>query len=145
MDEFFKYWFQGFENAVNILDKKDSICIFKECGRLCSESYSKKLYIDTYEKSNSINDFFNNLNGEYIHVKVIKENEVYEVAYPECLCDLYTKGYMKTSKLCECSKQSLIYNLETLFKDKYNIKVEKVSTILEGARECAFKISLFSL
>ena len=49
-ESFFRYWFKGFEEALDNMDENDRKEIFKHCGRACSDSYTKQIYIDEYAK-----------------------------------------------------------------------------------------------
>ena len=69
------------------------------------------------------------------------EGKVYEICYRKCLCDLYTKGLLKNGVLCECSRRSLLYNLESVFPEK-KIEVLLLESILRGADECILRISI---
>ena len=65
--------------------------------------------------------------------------KAYEIRYKECLCDLYTRGYMSNGLLCECSRRSLLYNLESVFPEK-EFEVSLKESILRGGRECILHI-----
>lgn len=42
---------------------------------------------------------------------------------------------------CECSRQSIVYILETLMPEK-TIEVEIIETVLGGAGKCRFKVTV---
>ena len=71
--------------------------------------------------------------------EVIVPDREYNVYFPKCSCDLHTAGGVNTPKLCECSRQSVIYVGENIWKGE-PFRVEQVETILSGARECKFRI-----
>ncbi|MDR2728642.1 MAG: hypothetical protein LBB56_05870 [Chitinispirillales bacterium] len=143
MNNFLKYWFNGFERFLQKLDDKDRENILRECGKSCSDSYTKQIYIDEYKTSRSISDFLCKLKNKFpeIDFNVIKENEIIELTYNFCACDLVKNEYINNPLLCECSRQSLIYNWESVLgQDK--IKVELLQSILDGSSCCKFIIYL---
>ena len=142
-DSFFQYWFKGFEKAISDMDEKNSKMIFSQCGKACSDSYTKQIYIDEYECSENINDFLTRLKNRFpeIEFKIIKDNKIVLLTYHHCACDLVRKGYIKTPLLCECSRQSLLYNWETVI-GKQNVKINLLGSILNGDNCCEFEIHL---
>ncbi|WP_459481639.1 hypothetical protein [Clostridium saccharoperbutylacetonicum] len=141
MSVFFKCWFIGFEKGLENLNEEEQCKLLSECGRACSESYSKKIYQEIWKKTNNYSEFFKILNDKIPAVATfeIEENKVYELRYNRCLCDLHTKGYINTGSLCECSKQSLLYNLNSIFPNN-RIQVILVDSILKGGKECVLRI-----
>ena len=144
IDTFFKYWFRGLENGLLKLDQEARQRIFAECGKACSDSCTREIYQKLWELTGNFHDFFVRLDedNEEIFVKEIEENRSYEISYRKCLCDLYVQGYLSTGHLCECSRQSLIYNLSTI-ANEHVIDVERKESILNGGKECKFVISIF--
>jgi len=142
-DNFLKYWFKGFERYINNLDDNSRKSVFKECGESCSESHSKKIYIDEYNASLNFEDFLERLKIKFpeINFRIIKEAEIIELTYRFCACDLVKNGYIKSPLLCECSKQSLLYNWGSILGND-NVKVELQQTILAGDPCCKFIINL---
>lgn len=66
---------------------------------------------------------------------------VYEIRYRECLCDLYRDGLMRSPALCECSRQSLLYNLSQVFPEK-RVAVSLRGSILAGDDKCVLCAAL---
>ncbi len=143
MDEFLKYWFGGLEKAIENMAESERVSLFFQCGKACSESYTKALYYDIWKKARDCSEFFVLLSDRVkeIEIKELEKNKSYEVIYHQCLCDLYTKGYMTTGCLCECSRQSLLYNLRSIWPDKV-VEVELIESILGGGRQCMLKVYL---
>ena len=56
-------------------------------------------------------------------------------------CELCKKGYVTTPLLCECSRQSVIYSLHSLWKDK-NFTVTLCHSILGGGTDCEMRIEV---
>lgn len=141
MNEFLGYWFKGFEKGLEEMSQEEQGKLLAQCGKACSESYTKRLYQNIWDKTRNCSDFFQALNQEIEAIKVyevVKDKE-YEIHYLQCLCDLYREGYVKTGCLCECSRQSLTYNLTSIWLDN-RIDVQLVSSILQGDKECILKV-----
>ena len=142
-DNFMKHWFEGFERFIINLDDNNRKSVFEECGKSCSDSYTKQIYIDEYNASQNFDDFLERLKTKFpeIGFRTIKEAEIIELTYSFCACDLVKNNYIKTPLLCECSKQSLIYNWGFVFgEDK--VMVELQQSILAGDSCCKFIITL---
>ena len=142
-DNFLKHWFEGFERAIQNMKSDDRTHILRECGIACSDSYTNTIYHDEYKSSNSIHDFLGRLKAKFpeIEFKVIKENELFEIAYQFCACDLVKKGYIRDPLLCECSRQSLRYNWTSVLGEG-KVEVHLQQSILQGYPCCIFKICL---
>ena len=142
-DTFLHYWFEGFVRSIQNLDDKNREIVFKECGKSCSDSYTRQVYFDEYKASHNIDEFLSNLKNRFPEMgfKTIKENEVIELTYNFCACELVTSGYIKTPLLCECSRQSLLNNWGCVFgPDKVNVQLSQ--SILAGDPCCRFTIIL---
>ena len=143
MSDFLKSWFSGFEKGLEGLPDQECIDILCQCGKACSESYSLGIYQKIWNKANNIPDFFALLNSGFddISVNEVKKNKTYEICYSKCLCDLHTKGYINSGKLCECSRQSILYNLNTVIADK-EVEVELIDSILRNADKCILRVTI---
>ena len=140
-DKFLDYWFIGFNKSIELLDDESRDNIFRECGKACSDSYTKQIYIDEYNAAESFDDFLNRLKIRFPEVsfKVIEKNEIIELTYNYCACDLVNDGYITSPLMCECSRQSLLYNWSSVFGEG-KVKVELLQSILEGKPCCKFLI-----
>jgi len=142
-DSFLKHWFEGFERSLQILDDENRENILKECGKSCSASFTRQIYMDEYEASQCIEDFLCRLKIRFPEVdfRVIANNEVIELIYRFCACDLVKNGYISDPFLCECSRHSLLYNWGSVFgHDKVAVRLHQ--SILEGYPYCKFTIHL---
>ncbi len=117
--------------------------VLSECGKACSESYTLELYRRIRKESADVEDFFKRLKSELPEIKVVEavRGQLYEIRYTECMCDLHKKGFVNCGAFCECSRQSLLYNLTQIFPDK-SVRVELTDSILNGAPECVLRVSL---
>jgi hypothetical protein len=140
-DNFLKYWFNGFESSLNKMDDRDRGIIFEECGKACSNSYTREIYLNEYKSSSSIKEFLERLMLKFpeIKYKIIKDNEIVEITYCYCACDLVKSGYITTPSLCECSRNSLLYNWESVL-GRGKVKVKLLQSILNGSSSCKFEI-----
>ncbi len=143
MDNFFKYWFSGFESSLDMIDDVSRKQIFRECGKACSNSYTKQIYLNAKNNSSNEEEFIKELRKSFpeIEVSVTEKGQQYDIIYKYCACDLVKKKYIKSQHLCECSKSSLLHNWETILGEG-NVKVELVQTILAGASYCQFLVNV---
>ena len=144
-DKFMKYWFEGFERFIINLDDENRKNVFKECGKSCSDSYTKQIYVDEYNASQNFDDFLERLKIMFpeIGFQIIEEAKVIELTYNFCACDLVKNEYIKSPLLCECSRQSLLCNWGVVFgEDK--VRIELQQSILAGDSRCKFIITLNS-
>lgn len=98
---------------------------FQECGCDLDKQYEK------YGKS------------EYFFAEIIEKGHVYEIGYPceKCLCPMVESGMATSSVHCECSRQSMLYVLQTLQPEK-KIHVQLMHSVLTGAKECRFHVTV---
>ena len=142
-ESFFRYWFKGFEKALDEMDENDRNEIFKHCGRACSDSYTKQIYIDEYVQADNINDFMARLKTRFpeIEYQIVKDNEEILLMYRFCACDLVKDSYISNPSLCECSRQSLLYNWGSILGEQ-NVDIKILKSILNGDDCCRFKIKI---
>lgn len=143
MSEFMREWFKGFEAGLDSLEDEQKNKLLCECGIACSKSYSLGVYERLWKQSKSISDLFGKLDTEIQGVCTyeIQKDAIYEVEYAECLCDMYTNGYVHTGTLCECSRSSLLYDLQCILPEK-QITVEILGTILRGDDKCLLRVTI---
>lgn len=96
---------------------------FEECGCILDEQYRKYGNTETF------------------FAKIIESRHIYEVGYPKCVCGEVLCGKTNDASHCECSRQSIVYILETLMPEK-TIEVEIIETVLGGAEKCRFKVTV---
>lgn len=105
-----------------------------KCGTL-------QIYQELYEKANGDLDTFffkaDELPG--VKSKIIEKGSIYYLCFMECTCMLHQQGYVSTPLLCECSKQSILYVLHSLWKDK-KFSVSICESILRGFPHCKMRI-----
>ncbi len=146
MGNFFSHWFRGFGEALDELSTKDKEALFRNCGRACSDSYSRKMYVEAFERSGSLEEFIKELKARFdeMDIRIIEDGDSagkkVEIIYNFCACDLVRQGYVNSPELCECSRQSLLYNWG-VFEDK-EVTVKREASILGGDSHCKFIVTL---
>ena len=105
-----------------------------QCGTL-------QIYKDLYKQAaGDLDQFFakaNELPG--VRCETIEKGSVYDLYFMECTCGLHKQGYVSTPLLCECSKQSILYVLHSLWKNRqFNLSI--CGSILRGNPECKMRI-----
>ncbi len=141
MDNFLKHWFGGFEEAINTMDEESRNGILAKCGRACSDSYTRQVFLDAIKCARDDAAFFDSLKKTFseLDIQTIEKGSLYEIRYKFCACDLVKKGFVKTTHLCECSRSSLLYNLESVWGEG-NVRVTLVESILAGAPCCRLRV-----
>ena len=142
---FYKYWYEGFESALKKLDNKNREILLRECGKACSNSYTKNIYIEEFNKTGNIPDFLKNLKNRFSELKYEineKRNSII-FSYTHCACDLVTNGFIRTGLLCDCSRLSLLDNWEAVI-GQGNVEVILKQSILKGQEYCIFEIKVKS-
>ena len=138
-------WFKGFEKGISCLSSEQRISFFSECGKNCVKCGTLQIYQELYEKANGdLNIFFeeaDRLPG--VRSEILEKDSIYHLYFMECTCMLYQRGYVSTPLLCECSKQSILYILHSLWKDK-KFSVSICESILRGAPYCKMRIETTS-
>ena len=134
-------WFKGFEKGIARLSPEQQAAFFSECGKNCVNGGTLSIYSKLYEDAEGDMDaFFGMANGlPGVKGEVVEKGRVYHLTFLECTCDLCKKGYVTTPLLCECSRQSVLYSLQSLWPErKFDVKL--CHSILQGERDCKIRI-----
>ena len=143
MDSNMVFWFQGFEKGIAALEQIEREKLFRACGKNCVQQGTLAFYQELYQAAGGdVHRFFTAVN-EFpgLRSETIEEQKAYFFSFEQCSCVLYTEGYVRSPLLCECSRQSILFALETIWPDK-RFRVEPNGTILSGSKECKWKIIL---
>lgn len=143
MSDFYENWFKGWEEALDSMPKAEQSKMLGACGKACSDSYSKERFEKAWNSTKVIHLFFEELKqyfDEFNYVEIERDKK-YEIRYSDCYCDLYRNGYVKTGNLCECSRQSMLYNLSSLWPEK-EVKVELLDSIIRGGKQCILHVTI---
>ncbi len=149
-------WFKGFEKGISCLPPEQRASFFSECGKNCVKCGTLQVCQELYAKAKGNLDIFFSEASKLPGVKceTIKEGTAYYLYFMECTCMLYRQGYVSTPLLCECSKQSILYVLHSLWKDKTfqvlyvlhslwkdkTFQVTICESILRGSQHCKMRI-----
>ena len=134
-------WFKGFEKGISCLNSEQRASFFSECGKNCVKCGTLQIYQELYKKANGDLDTFfleaDKLPG--VRSEIIEKGAVYHLYFMECTCMLHRQGYVSTPLLCECSQQSILYVLHSLWKGK-TFRVTISESILRGSQHCKMQI-----
>jgi len=142
-NNFLNYWFKGFNDSLDNIGELDRNEILKQCGRACSDSYTKNIYLNEYKNSTDFTEFLLRLKNKFpeIDFEFNREKKIIILKYNYCACDLVKNGYIKNVYFCECSRQSLLYNWGSVFGEN-NVSVKIIKSILGGHDCCKFEINV---
>ena len=136
-------WFKGFEKGIARLSPEQRSAFFSECGKNCVDGGTLSIYRKLYEDAGGDMDVFFQLANGLPGVKgeVVEKGKVYYLTFLECTCHLCKKGYVTTPMLCECSRQSVLYSLQSLWKGR-DFQVKLCHSILQGEPDCKVRIKV---
>ena len=134
-------WFKGFEKGIARLSPEQRSAFFSECGKNCVDGGTLSIYRKLYEDAEGDMDVFFQLANGLPGVKgeVVEKGRIYYLTFLECTCHLCKKGYVTTPMLCECSRQSVLYSLQSLWKGR-DFQVKLCHSILQGGKDCKMRI-----
>lgn len=142
MDEkFFKKWFGALNDGLEKMSIDECSRLFAGCAEMCSRDALKYLYRNLFDSYNGNLDMFFTKVGEKKNVegRVVESGRVYELIFTSCDCPLHTDGNVNSTRLCECSRQSMICVFKNLVPDR-DFRIECVSSILSGDEKCCHRI-----
>ena len=136
-------WFKGFEKGIARLSPEQRSAFFSECGKNCVDGGTLSIYRKLYEDAGGDMDVFFQLANGLPEVKgeVVEKGRIYYLTFLECTCHLCKKGYVTTPLLCECSRQSVLYSLQSLWKGR-DFQVKLCHSILQGEPDCKMRIEV---
>ena len=136
-------WFKGFEKGIARLSPEQRSAFFSECGKNCVDGGTLSIYRKLYEDAGGDMDVFFQLANGLPGVKgeVVEKGRIYYLTFLECTCHLCKKGYVTTPMLCECSRQSVLYSLRSLWKGR-DFQVKLCHSILQGEPDCKMRIEV---
>ena len=136
-------WFKGFEKGIACLSPEQRSAFFSECGKNCVDGGTLSIYRKLYEDAGGDMDVFFQLANGLPGVKgeVVEKGRIYYLTFLECTCHLCKKGYVTTPLLCECSRQSVLYSLQSLWKGR-DFQVKLCHSILQGEPNCKMRIEV---
>lgn len=131
-------------NDILNVTEKMNMCMtntMRKCGGSCLSANAVKIAKKLYAKSDNITEFINLLNeadigGKNLHISGDKIIAVYK----KCYCNIPKKVENLNKNYCECSAGWYMRLFSEVFEKKVTVKI--VDTIVNGASECTFEISL---
>ena len=138
---FFRHWFRGLAAGLEALDEESRSRLLRPCAKFCADTGVVRSQQALYRAVNGDRDaFYRDMNQTgNVRSEVIVPGKEYEIVFPVCGCDLHTAMGVSTPCLCECSRQSILYTAQTIWKEPV-LRVETITTILCGASECRFRL-----
>lgn len=140
---FDKAFFETLEWSIDALPQEARAGLYRPCAVNCVERYVMKIQQQQFDACGGDLDLQYERFGrsEYFFADVIERGHVYEIGYPRCLCPVVADGYACPAGHCECSRQSILHVLHTLLPNR-SIRVEQMHTVLTGACECRFRVTV---
>jgi hypothetical protein len=138
---FLIYWFSGFVNGLESIDEKAREVLLRACGKACARSYTAAVFQEAKEQSADMASFLDALAVRFPEARYEQLTPTtIRVRYTHCACDLVTCGLVESPLLCGCSAENLRENFRSALGTGATVTLE--SSILGGADECAFLVSL---
>lgn len=141
--DFVRAFYRELESGIETLPQAAREQLYRPCAQNCVKSYVQKEQQRQFDECGGDLDlqYERYGNSEYFFAKIIERGHIYEIGYPvqKCLCPLVSTEFAASKVHCECSRQSMLYVLQTLLPDK-KITVELIHSVLTGADECRFRV-----
>ncbi|MCK9159024.1 MAG: hypothetical protein M0P00_00825 [Bacteroidaceae bacterium] len=136
-----KEFYQLLEKGIANLSMEERGKLYRPCAISCVRKYVLKEMQRQFDEcgGNLDQQYTKYGRSEYFFADIIESGHVYEIGYPRCFCPMVEQGLVKSAVHCECSRQSILFVLQTLMPEK-DILVTKRHTVLENAKECRFRV-----
>ena len=143
MDAFNQAFYRTLERGIEALPQDVREELYRPCAVNCVQSFVLKEQQRQFAECGGDLDRQYEKYGrsEYFFADIVERGHIYEIGYPRCLCPMAGAGFAVSPVHCECSLQSIRYVLHTLLPDR-EIHVEKLHTVLSGADECRFRVTI---
>jgi hypothetical protein len=143
-NSFYNHLFEGINS---FLENAQIDCVERflaHCSKQCSESYSKKVFIDNIRLDEPIEKSLERLEECFDGFSYKVNSEKITLLLTKCGCDLVNDKLIHSPKLCICSEKSILLNWEAVFGVN-NVKIKKIRSILEGSEVCEFDVRIKQL
>lgn len=143
MNSFNQTFFQALESSISELPASMREKLYRPCAVNCVQNFVLKEQQRQFAECNGDLDLQYEKYGksEYFFADIVERGHVYEIGYPRCLCPMVESGFAALPGHCECSRQSIIYVLQTLMPHK-KLHVEMMHTVLTDSDECRFRVMI---
>lgn len=139
-NDFLDVWFSGFSESIDKMDAEQRSELLAPCAKACSDSYPAKAFSEAYKKAPSMALFLRDIEEKMQGISIeMNDDGTVVFVYPQCYCDLHTRGYVNTPRLCDCSRLNLICNFEAAF-GKACVDVTLLQSVLGGAQTCRLQV-----
>lgn len=137
--DFLRYWFSGFINGLEQVEKPAQDTILRSCGQACAQSYTAQAFLDARQQSRDMDSFLKQLSQKFPEAMYTRLDEhTLAVTYSHCGCDLVRLGWVKAPILCRCSATNLQQNFQKALGIPVQVQIH--SSILGGAEKCSFEV-----
>ena len=139
--KFFDNWFNGFNDGLEKMSTEECSRLFSKCAYKCACDALKYLYRDLFEEcEGNLDKFFSRVEEKKnVKGRIIESGKIYELIFTSCDCPIYTEAGIKSNRLCECSRQSMICVFKELIPNRI-FHIESVKSILSGDEVCCHRI-----
>ena len=141
MDRFFTDWFNALNEGLEKMSIEECSRLFSRCAQKCSCDALKYLYRDLFDEcGKDLDKFFSRVcEKKDVKGRVIEPGKIYELIFTNCGCPLHTETGINSTRLCECSRQSMICVFKNLVPER-KFSIECMASILSGDSECCHRI-----
>lgn len=144
-DGFTKEFYRELERGIGELPKAVREALYRPCAENCVKRFVLREQQRQFEECGKSLDLQYERYGrsQYFFADIIEKGRLYEIGYPtaHCLCPMVSEGFAGSSAHCECSRQSMLYVLQTRLPDK-RITVKLLHSVLTGENECRFRVTV---
>jgi hypothetical protein len=140
---FLAHWISGVIKGLESVDEPARETILRTCGKACAASYTAEIFQDARRQSTDLESFLAALAARFPEAVYERlASGTVRVRYTRCACDLVTSGLVESPLICGCSAYNLQENMTCAWGGPVSVTLER--SILEGAPECTFLVSLAS-
>lgn len=141
MNDFLCLWAEGFSEGLDVLDNEGRSRLLACCARKCADTGVAERHRRLYAEAGSRDEYYRRLHElGGVRGKILSPGAEYLVVFPDCACDLHTCLDVNTPRLCECSRQSLLYVTQQAAGTSA-FTVDCLGTVLTGEKDCRFRIA----
>ena len=139
--KFFDNWINGFNDGLEKMSTEECSRLLSKCAYKCACDALKYLYRDLFvECEGNLDNFFSRVEEKKnVRGRIIESGKIYELIFTSCDCPIHTEVGIKSNRLCECSRQSMICVFKELILEM-RFHIECVKSILSGDEVCCHRI-----
>jgi len=140
--DFLSHWFNGLAKGLEKLDAPSRTTLLRECGQACARSYTAQVFRESWERAGGdMARFLAELATRFpASTYTLVADDIVEVCYDACGCDLVRAGWVTSPVLCECSAHNLQANFEAALGRPVTVTL-KASWLRHG-EACLFEVQL---